>query len=165
MLKSDEYGLSTVSGPGTHDLTSNCWRAIAFSWSTLCLNPCLNPGRHLYCLTIWLMVSDVVRRYVELGYDGDRPRSGRPATVNTRANRQWIKKRFMRNPRTPVRQMARETGLKETSLRRIVRKNLKMKPYKLKKVQKLTDENKKVRFERSKNLIHWDWAANGARPL
>ncbi|CAD5213447.1 unnamed protein product [Bursaphelenchus okinawaensis] len=104
-------------------------------------------------------VSHVVRRYVELGHDGDRPRSGRPATVNTRANRQWTKKRFMRNPRTPVRKMARQAGLKETSLCRIVRKSLKMKPYKLKKVQKLTDENKKVRFKRSKTPIHR--AANG----
>ncbi|CAD5207799.1 unnamed protein product [Bursaphelenchus okinawaensis] len=83
-------------------------------------------------------VSGVVRRYVELGHDGDRPRSGRPATVNTRANRQWIKKRFMRNRTTSVRKMARETGLKEASLRRIVRKHLKIKPYKPKKVQKLT---------------------------
>ncbi|CAD5212165.1 unnamed protein product [Bursaphelenchus okinawaensis] len=83
-----------------------------------------------------------VKRFEELGHDRDRPRTGRPAYVNTVANRQMIKKRFKRNPRTPVRKMARETGIKESTLRYIVRKKLMMKPYKLKKVQKLTEENK-----------------------
>ncbi|CAD5223247.1 unnamed protein product [Bursaphelenchus okinawaensis] len=100
-----------------------------------------------------MTVYRAVKRFEELGHDRDRPKSGRPPSVNTVANRQMIKKRFMRNPRTPVRKMARETGIKETTLRRIVRKNLKMKPYKLKKVQKLTEENKALRFTRCK-LLH-----------
>ncbi|CAD5209656.1 unnamed protein product [Bursaphelenchus okinawaensis] len=83
-----------------------------------------------------------VKRFEELRHDCDRPRSGRPASVNTVANRQMIKKRFKRNPRTLVRKMAREAGIKESTLRRIVGKKLKMKLYKLKKVQKLTEENK-----------------------
>ncbi|CAD5223679.1 unnamed protein product [Bursaphelenchus okinawaensis] len=99
-----------------------------------------------------MTVHRAVKRFEELRHDCDRPRSGRPASVNTVANRQMIKKRFKRNPRTPVRKMAWETLIKESTLKRIVEKKLKMKPYKLKKVQKLTEENKAVRFERCKLL-------------
>ncbi|CAD5227734.1 unnamed protein product [Bursaphelenchus okinawaensis] len=88
-----------------------------------------------------MTVHRAVKRFEELRHDCDRPRSGRPTSVNTVADRQMIMKRFKRNPRTSVRKMARETEIKESTLR-IVGKKLKMKPYKLKKVQKLTQENK-----------------------
>ncbi|CAD5206963.1 unnamed protein product [Bursaphelenchus okinawaensis] len=89
-----------------------------------------------------MTVHRAVKRFEELRHDCDRPRSGRPASFNTVANRQMIKKRFKRNPRTPVRKTAQEAGIKESTLRRIVEKKIKMKPYKIKKVQKLTEENK-----------------------
>ncbi|CAD5219180.1 unnamed protein product [Bursaphelenchus okinawaensis] len=89
-----------------------------------------------------MTVHRAVKRFEELRHDRDRPRSGPPASVNTVANRQMIKKRFKRNPRAPVRKMARGTGIKETTLGRIVGKKLKMKTYKLKKFQKLIEENK-----------------------
>ncbi|CAD5212155.1 unnamed protein product [Bursaphelenchus okinawaensis] len=104
-----------------------------------------------------MTVHRAVKRFEELRHDCDRPRSGRPASVKTVASRQMIMKRFKRNPRTPVRKMAREAGIKEPTLRRIVEKKIKMKPYKLKKVQKLTEENKAVRFKRRKiSLIFVD---------
>ncbi|CAD5223079.1 unnamed protein product [Bursaphelenchus okinawaensis] len=89
-----------------------------------------------------MTVHRAVKRFKELINDCDRHRSGRPASVNTVANCQVLLKRFKRNPRTPVQKMAREAGIKEPTLRRIVEKKIKMKPYKLKKVQKLTEENK-----------------------
>ncbi|CAD5223221.1 unnamed protein product [Bursaphelenchus okinawaensis] len=100
-----------------------------------------------------MTVHRAVKSFEELRHDRDGPRSGPPASVNTLANRQMIKKRFKRNPRAPVRKMGRRTGIKETTLGRIAGKKLKMKTYKLKKVQKLTEENKALRFTRCK-LLH-----------
>lgn len=98
-------------------------------------------------------VSRTIKRFIELGHGGDRPRQGKPASVNTSKNRKIIKQRLMRNPKTSLRKIARETGISDRSVRRMVKNDLAFKPYKLQKVQLLTDENKLVRLQRSRRLI------------
>lgn len=93
-------------------------------------------------------VSDAIKRFKELGHDGRRPGSGRKRTVNTASNRKIIKKRVQRNPR----KIARETGISERSVRRIAKEELLLKPYKLHKVQRLTEDNKRVRLQRCRQL-------------
>uniref|UniRef100_A0A1I7RU52 DDE_3 domain-containing protein n=1 Tax=Bursaphelenchus xylophilus TaxID=6326 RepID=A0A1I7RU52_BURXY len=51
-----------------------------------------------------------------------------------------------------MRKIARETGLSRTSVRRMAKDVLKLKPYKLQKVQRLTERDKKVRLERCRKL-------------
>ncbi|KAM8707532.1 hypothetical protein ACLKA7_005075 [Drosophila subpalustris] len=85
-------------------------------------------------------VSKAIRRFNELGHEGDRPGRGRKSTVNNSANRQIIRKRVKRNPRVSMRKIARETGIKRESVRQMAKKHLGLKPYKLQKVQLLTDE-------------------------
>lgn len=99
-----------------------------------------------------MMVSRTVRRFEELGHDGRRPGSGRKRTANTSFNRQLIKKRVQRNPRVSLRKIARETGISDRSVRRIAKDELNLKPYKLQKVQLLTDDNKRIRLERCRQL-------------
>lgn len=99
------------------------------------------------------VVSKAIKRYKELGHDGRRPGSGRKRTVNTSANRKIIKKRVQRNPRVSMRKIARETGISDRSVRRMAKKELNLKPYKLQKVQLLTDENKHIRLQRCRQLI------------
>jgi ''Paired box'' domain. len=97
-------------------------------------------------------VSDAINRFKELGHDGRRPGSGRKRTVNTSANRQIIRKRVRRNSKVSMRKIARETGMGRESVRQMAKRELGLKPYKLQKVQLLTDENKRVRLERCLQL-------------
>ena len=73
--------------------------------------------------------------------------------VNTPRNRKIIKKRIWRNPRTSIRKIARETGISNTSVHKMATEVLGLKPYKLQKVQLLTDENKIVRIQRCRQLL------------
>jgi len=89
----------------------------------------------------------------EQGTLEDLPKSGRPRSVNNRRNRELIKKRVSRNPQISMRKVARETGISGTSVRRIVKNDLGLKPYKIQRAQLLTDENKKVRVQRCRQLL------------
>ncbi|GFU75587.1 uncharacterized protein TNCV_2863021 [Trichonephila clavipes] len=76
-------------------------------------------------------VSDTICRFQELGSDGRRPGSGRKRTVNTSKNHKAIEKRVQRNPRVSMRQIARDMGISDRSVRRNVKTELGLKPYKL----------------------------------
>ena len=52
-------------------------------------------------------VYDAIKRYKELGSLEDRPRSGRPVTVATIANKEKIRKKISRNPQRSMRAMAK----------------------------------------------------------
>ena len=97
-------------------------------------------------------VSKAVNRFKELSHDGRHPGSGTSRTVNTSANRQIIRKRAKRNSRVSMRKIARETGMKRESVRQMAKRELNLMPYKLQKVQLLTDENKRVRLQRCRQL-------------
>ena len=99
-----------------------------------------------------MTVSDAVRRFKELGHEGDRPGRGSRRTVNTSKNRNIIKKRVQRNPTVSMRKVARETGINRESVRLMAKEDLNLKAYKLQKVQLLTNENKRVRFQRCRLL-------------
>ncbi|UYV64059.1 hypothetical protein LAZ67_2006421 [Cordylochernes scorpioides] len=94
-----------------------------------------------------------IHRFNELCHEGDRGFLPlRKRTANTSANRGIIKKR--RNSREFVRKISRETDVNKSSVHRIAKKERNLKTYKLQKVQFLTDENKRVRLERSRQLKH-----------
>lgn len=93
-----------------------------------------------------------IKRFEGLGGVSRRPGSGRKRTVNISKNRQIIKKRVERNPRVSMRKIARETGISRSSVQRIAKKEFKLKPYKFQKVQLLTDDNKRVRLARCRQL-------------
>lgn len=98
-------------------------------------------------------VSYAVNRFKELGHDGDRLGRGRKRTVNTSRNRKIIKKRVIRNPHVSMRKIARQTGIARESVRMIAKKELNLHPYKLKQGQMLTDDNKRIRLERCRELL------------
>lgn len=52
-----------------------------------------------------------------------------------------------------MRKVARETGINRESVRRIVKNELGLKPYKMQKAQLLTDANKEVRVQRCRQLL------------
>jgi DNA-binding Lrp family transcriptional regulator len=98
-------------------------------------------------------VSNTINRFQELGISADRPKSGRPASVNTLQVRDKIKKRLTRNPRQSLRSLSKKINLKRETVRRIVKNALKLKPYKLQKAHLLTDKMKTIRLERAKVLL------------
>ncbi|CAG9826089.1 unnamed protein product [Diabrotica balteata] len=65
-----------------------------------------------------------------------------------------VKARLERNPRRSGNQMAKEQKIFQRSMQRILKKKLKVKPYKFQKAHNLTPKQKKVRLERAKELLH-----------
>lgn len=105
-------------------------------------------------------VSETIRRYQQLGTTEDRPRSGRPRSVNTPRNRSVIRKKITRNPRRSMRRMALELGVSRESVRTIIKKEFKLHPYKFQKAHFLDDKMKAKRLQRCRLLQHR--AANNA---
>ncbi|GFY14273.1 uncharacterized protein TNCV_3614611 [Trichonephila clavipes] len=85
-------------------------------------------------------VSDTICRFKEFGNDGRRPGIGQKRTINTSKNRKAIEKRVQRNPRVSMRQITRGMGISDRSVRQIAKMKLGLKPYKLRKVQLLTEK-------------------------
>ncbi|GFU05435.1 paired domain-containing protein [Trichonephila clavipes] len=83
---------------------------------------------------------DTISRFKELDNDGRRPARGRKCIVNTLRNRKVIEKPVQRNPRVSMRQIARDMGISDRSVKRIAKTELELKPYKLRKVQLLTEK-------------------------
>ncbi|GFS92440.1 uncharacterized protein TNCV_1159371 [Trichonephila clavipes] len=101
-------------------------------------------------------VSDAICHFKELGNDGRRLGSGRKCPVNISRNRKAIEKRVQRNLRASMRQIARDMGISDRSVRRITKTKLGLKPYKLRKFQHLSEENRLVRLRRCRKLLRRD---------
>lgn len=100
-----------------------------------------------------LTVLRVIKRYKELGNTLDRPRSGRPPTANIARNVKVLRERIRRNFKRSMRKMAKDIGISESSVRRIVKTKLNCKSLKLKKGQLLSERVCQVRRERSAALL------------
>ena len=98
-------------------------------------------------------VHRIITRYNETGTADDRPRSGRPATVNTPKLRRALKGRIQRNNQRSMRRMAKELKTNRETVRSIVTKTFGLHPYKLLKAQLLTERQKLKRLQRSSTLL------------
>ena len=98
------------------------------------------------------LVSKTIKRFKETNNLDDRPRSGRPCTAMTARNIKVVRSRIRRNPQRSARKMAAELKISRSTTMRILKNVLKVKAYKTKKVQFLSDAAKKNRLVRCKNL-------------
>ena len=94
-----------------------------------------------------------IQRYKDTGDTSDRSRSGRPISVTTQRMQNIVRCRIRRNPRRSIRKMSTELGISRTSVTQIVRKDLGLSSFKLRKVQFLTDTMKLKRKLRSRGLL------------
>ena len=94
-------------------------------------------------------VYDAVARYKELGNAKDQPRSGRLRSALTKENIKAVQERIRRNPKQSMRKMANQMKMDPKSMRTIVKTDLKLSPFKLRKSQHLTVLQKKKRVNRS----------------
>ena len=78
-------------------------------------------------------VYNVVKIFKELGTSEDRPRSGRPRTTRTKKVIEAVQERVRRNPKRSARQMAKDINVSVTSMRTIVKNDIQLSLYKIRK--------------------------------
>jgi inhibitor of nuclear factor kappa-B kinase subunit alpha len=93
-----------------------------------------------------------IKRYKQLGTLEDRPRSGRPVTATTKKNKEIIRNRIRRNSQRSMRKMAKDLLISEGSVRKIVKTQLKLHPYKLSTAHHLTDQMKADRLKKVRKM-------------
>lgn len=97
-------------------------------------------------------VRKTIQRYKEQGNHKDRTGRGRKVTVATPNMIKRVRDQIRRNPRRSIRKMAIKNGTSTTTMRNIVRKKLKLFPYRQQQVHLLNDRMKKLRKERCMKL-------------
>ena len=75
----------------------------------------------------------VVNRLKELGTSEDRPRSGSLRTALTKKMIKAVRERVRRNPKRSARQMAKDINVSVTSMRTIVKNDIQLSLYKIRK--------------------------------
>ncbi|EYC06502.1 hypothetical protein Y032_0075g928 [Ancylostoma ceylanicum] len=96
---------------------------------------------------------ETVRRTLKRGTLEDLPRSGRPVSVATPRLKKLVAQRIKRDAARSMRKMATEMNVSERTMRRVVREQLSMFPYKYQKKQGLTEAQKKARREKCLGLL------------
>lgn len=89
-----------------------------------------------------------IRRLRETGTVKDRPRSGRPRSARTKNRIKRIREKIRRIPERSARKMAKDENISEKSMRRILRDDLGLRPYRKRKVHGLTAAQKEKRLKR-----------------
>lgn len=96
-----------------------------------------------------------IKKKLECGETLDRkPGSGRPRSARIKGVIKRVKQRIRANPVRSIRKMASDLDVSVTSMRRIVKSDLKMKSRARVKVPLLTEAQKATRLQRSKVLIN-----------
>jgi hypothetical protein len=96
-------------------------------------------------------VSKAIKRFNELGTSADRKGRGRKKTARTPQMIRTIKRKVQRGEDNK-RKMAREEGISERTVRRIVKEDMKSKSYKKQEAHFLDEDMMKVRKQR---LVHF----------
>ncbi|XP_033228815.1 uncharacterized protein LOC117180425 [Belonocnema kinseyi] len=100
-----------------------------------------------------VFVYRTIDRYNNAGSIAKRHGGGHQKTETSREMVQKVRKRLERNPRRKANQMAKELKISNHSIRRILKNDLKIKPYKIQKAHDLTPKQQQVRLERAKEFL------------
>lgn len=87
-----------------------------------------------------------------------KPGSGRPRTARTTENVEHVESLILSQEDKPQthhtqRQISREIGISQSSVRRIVKSDLRLRCLKKRRTHELTEQNKRVRLQRSAQLL------------
>lgn len=99
------------------------------------------------------LVYRTIKRYVESGSTKKRAPRNRSSPVATSAIIKTVRERLRRNPRRSASKLAKELDLSRTTVMRILKDKLNVRPYKIQKKHELTATQMKVRMERAKEII------------
>ena len=110
--------------------------------------------RELSCLKASkIIVYRTILRYNDTGGIAKRGGRGPKRTAASTAMVRKVRVRLERNPRPSDKQRAEGLKISACSLRCILKNEHEVKPYKLQKAPFLTEQQKKVRLERAKELL------------
>jgi transposase len=107
-------------------------------------------------------VDEALRRYAQTGSNKNRTGQGRTRTSTDQARVEEVRQLLSRNNRTrrrngvpasSTRKLANRLNNSRTSVRRILKRDLGLKPYKDIKRQKLTSPQKRMRLEKTRALL------------
>lgn len=99
------------------------------------------------------LVYRTLKRYSETGSTRKRHGGGWKLTATGPANVRKVREQIRRNPRRSARSIAKRLRISEGSVRTILKKRLNTFPYKLQKVQELTQQKKATRLKRARALM------------
>lgn len=99
------------------------------------------------------LIHRTIKRYKETNSVEKRYGGGRRRSVTTPENIKKLAECLRRNPRRSARKLARDIGISNASLRRILKRDLQVKAYKIQKVHGLSEKQRQVRLERSAALL------------
>lgn len=94
----------------------------------------------------------IVKRFEETGCIEDCRRSERPQTTKIPALKHMFKKKIDGNPQRSVGKLSKEHNVDCESMHRLVKKDLKLIPYKRAKDHHLSDKMKRSRVENCKKM-------------
>ena len=110
-------------------------------------------------------VRRICQRFKERGHVKAIPKSERPRSVNTSELRKKIKKKVQRKSHRSMRHMAKEYGISEGTMRNIVKNDLKLFPYRIRKAHLLNASMMQTRLERARSLLAWAAKSSFARVI
>ncbi len=99
------------------------------------------------------LIPSTIKRWREISSIADRPRTDQPLTVQTPGRIEAVRVRIRRNPRQSQRKLASQVGVSRTSIRRNLKEDLGLTPYKRRKVHGLSTQQRRARLEKSKALL------------
>lgn len=109
-----------------------------------------------------VFVYRTIKRYNDTGSIAKRYNGGPKRVARSPEMVRKVKKRIDRNPKQTAQSLAKDLQISSSSVRRILKIDLQLKPYKIQMVQDLTPAQKKVRLDRSRVLK--SLAARGELP-
>ena len=100
-----------------------------------------------------MFVKGTVDRCNETNLIKDRKHAGRPRSIRRLSLIKNVREKILRNPKRSMNKLTKEVKISRTSMQKISKEDLKMKPFKLRKPQLLNKKQKEKRLVRSKILL------------
>ena len=95
-----------------------------------------------------------VKRFGKWSRSSNRPSQGRKRTVRTKRMVENTREKLRINPRRSATKLTAEAGISQTSMRRILKEDLKTFPYKMQKRHELTLTYEKMTVKRCRHLLN-----------
>ena len=99
--------------------------------------------------TVW----KIVKKIKETGTTLDKPGCGRNRTVRTLKLVKNTREKLLRNPRRSRRKLAAQANESNSTIYRVMKDDLGKKPYKMLYCHELTEHYKRMRMERSRQIL------------
>lgn len=101
------------------------------------------------------LIYRTIKRFKKTGSYKIKPKTGRKRTIRTKKTVKKVRERIRRNPAQSMNKIAKDLNVSQTTIRRLVKDDLHMKPYKKQKVHGLTIAQKKARVKKCQHLLAW----------